>query len=84
MKAELSNAELGYATYSKRELAFYDRWVLGFQNKFIWKCPTERILDLYRDHLSDNHLEVGVQSGYFLANALPPGGKPRITLDRTR
>lgn len=79
MKAELTDLEKGYVAYTRRSLAFYDWWVLGVSNKLIWKCPTDEILELYEAHLSDNHLEVGVGTGYFLEKMLPEG-KPRVGL----
>lgn len=79
MKAELSDVEKASAVYTRRSLAFYNWWVLGVSNKLIWKCPTEKILELYREHITDNHLEVGVGTGYFLTESLPDG-MPRIAL----
>ena len=66
MKAELTDLEKGYMAYTRRSLAFYDWWALGVCNKLIWKCPTEEILEMYQQHLSDYHLEVCVGTGYFL------------------
>lgn len=79
MKAELSDIDRAHAAYTKRSLALYDWWVLGISNRRIWKCPTEKIIDLYRAHLTENHLEVGVGTGYFLEHSLPKG-RPRIAL----
>lgn len=79
MKAELTDLEKGYAAYTRCSLAFYDWWVLGVSNRWIWRCPTAEMVNLYREHLSDNHLEVGVGTGYFLKRTLPEG-KPRIGL----
>ncbi|MEM6915512.1 MAG: class I SAM-dependent methyltransferase [Verrucomicrobiota bacterium] len=79
MEAELTDVEKGYAVYTRRNLAFYDWWVLGISNQLIWRCPTEELLELYREHLSDNHLEVGVGTGYFLEKTLPEG-RPRVAL----
>lgn len=79
MKAELTDVDRAHTAYTKRSLAFYDWWVLGISNHRIWKCETEKILDLYREKLTANHLEVGVGTGYFLDHSLP-GGYPRITL----
>ncbi len=79
MKAELTDLEKGYMAYTRRSLAFYDWWVLGICNKLIWKCPTEELEALYREHVSDNHLEVGAGTGYFLEKTLPEG-KPRVAL----
>lgn len=46
--------------------AIYDSLVLGFSNRFVWKCPTRRLLAQYDDMASANHLEVGVGTGFFL------------------
>lgn len=70
MKAETSDVDRAHAVYTRTGLALYDWWVLGFSNRRIWKCDTEKILDLYKAHLSPNHLEVGVGTGYFLEKTL--------------
>ena len=79
MEAELTDVEKGYAIYTRRNLAFYDWWVLGLSNRFIWRCPSDRLLSLYKEHISDSHLEVGVGTGYFLERSLPEG-QPRVSL----
>jgi len=84
MKAERSDAERGYTVYTKRTLAFYDWWVLGFSNRFIWRCPTEKLVELYREHVSDNHLEVGVGTGYFLEHADDAAPERLVLLDANR
>jgi SAM-dependent methyltransferase len=64
------DSELGAAVYSDRVLKIYDRWVLGFSNHYAWKCPTNAVLlPLFQQHLSANHLDVGVGSGYYLAHS---------------
>ena len=64
------DSELGAAVYSDRVLKIYDRWVLGFSNHYAWKCPTKAVLlPFFRQHLSTNHLDVGVGSGYYLAHS---------------
>lgn len=84
MKAELSAAERGYAVYNPRSLRLYDRFVLGFSNRCVWKCPTEEIIDLYREHITTNHLEVGVGTGYFLEKTLPQAETRLALLDANR
>jgi len=79
MSAAQEDVEKGYAVYSPRTLRLYDWWVLRVSTPYFWQCPIESILGLYRDHLSENHLEVGVGTGYFLGESLPEG-KPRIVL----
>lgn len=70
MKAEPSEVDRAHAVYTRSGLALYDWWVLGVSNRWIWKCRTENIEELYSAHLSPNHLEVGVGTGYFLAKGL--------------
>ena len=72
--------EAGHAVYTKWTLAAYDVWVHGLSNRFIWKCPTRRILELYDHHVTGNHLEVGVGTGYFLNRCRFPSDAPRVTL----
>jgi len=79
MNAELSAPDLAHAARTKRRLAFYDWWVLGVTNQWIWKCRKAKFLDLYRGKRSGNHLEVGVGTGYFLRHSLTET-LPRIAL----
>jgi SAM-dependent methyltransferase len=66
----LQQSHPGAAVYSKLVLKIYDAWVLGFSNRFAWRCPTDSVLlPFYRQHLGRRHLEVGVGSGYYLARA---------------
>jgi len=62
--------ELGQAIYSKKVLSIYDWWVLGISNSYIWKCSTELLENEFRQHVSLNHLDVGVGTGYYLENCL--------------
>jgi SAM-dependent methyltransferase len=65
--------------YSPLILAVYDVWVLGISNRWIWRCPTSRLLAHYRQHVSSNHLDVGVGTGYYLKRCRFPE-QPRIGL----
>jgi len=60
----------GQAVYSKNILSIYDVWVLGVSNHFLWKCPTRRISQQFINLTSDNHLDVGVGTGYYLKKHL--------------
>jgi len=78
---EISRAvERGQAIYSKPILTVYDLWVLGFSNKFIWKCPTYNILNNFNEHVSSNHLDIGVGTGYFLDKCQFGTGNVNIAL----
>ena len=70
----------GQAAYTKRALAAYDLLVLGVSNRFIWRCPTQRLLDHYNGHVTANHLDAGVGTGYFLDKCRFPSPAPRIAL----
>jgi ubiquinone/menaquinone biosynthesis C-methylase UbiE len=73
-------AAAGAAVYSKFTLFFYDALVMLFENRFVWKCPTRAFIDFYNRHVSNNHLDVGVGTGYFLDRCAFPGGSPVIHL----
>lgn len=70
----------GQAVYTKRLLNAYDLLVLGISNRFIWRCPTPRLLAHYNRHVSANHLDVGVGTGYFLDRCKFPTPSPRVAL----
>jgi ubiquinone/menaquinone biosynthesis C-methylase UbiE len=70
----------GQAIYTRPILALYDWSVLGISNRFIWKCPTPTLLEMYRRHITANHLEVGVGTGYFLDHCRFPTPAPRLVL----
>jgi 2-polyprenyl-3-methyl-5-hydroxy-6-metoxy-1,4-benzoquinol methylase len=70
----------GQSVYTPKMLAIYDVLVLGLSNRWIWKCPTPRLLAHYDRHVSGNHLDVGVGTGHFLDRCRFPTEAPRIAL----
>jgi ubiquinone/menaquinone biosynthesis C-methylase UbiE len=78
--ANTKEAAAGAAVYNKLTLNVYDLLVLGFSNRMIWKCPTSNILDWYNKHVSGNHLDVGVGTGYLLDKCTFPVKQPQVTL----
>lgn len=72
--------EAGQAVYTPGMLSIYDILVLGISNRFIWKCPTPRLVAHYNRHVSGNHLDVGVGTGYFLDHCRFPVPEPRVAL----
>ena len=70
----------GQAVYTPNMLAIYDVLVLGLSNRWIWKCSTPRLLAHYDQHISGNHLDVGVGTGYFLDRCRFPTATPRVAL----
>ena len=70
----------GQALYTKGILSVYDILVLGLSNRFIWQCPSPTIREHYNAHISSNHLDVGVGTGYFLDRCRFPSYHPRVAL----
>jgi hypothetical protein len=80
MKNTSLDTAAGAAIYSRPVLSVYDFFVLGFSNMFVWRCPSRLILAFYNEHISDNHLDVGVGTGFFLDRCQFPVPHPRLTL----
>ena len=78
--APSEDAVAGQAVYSPRVLRMYDWFVLGLSNRFIWRCATRRLEGLYAQHVTGNHLDVGVGTGYFLDRCRFPTDSPRVVL----
>jgi hypothetical protein len=80
MTATADELRLSVRLYTPFVLAVYDAFVLQFSSRAAWRFSAPRILELYNRHLSGNHLEIGVGTGYFLDKAIFPTAQPRITL----
>ncbi|RFU78169.1 sam-dependent methyltransferase [Trichoderma arundinaceum] len=60
----------GSATYTPFKLRLYDLVVLRISNSYAWKCSTKKVqLPLFRSTIGSKHLDVGVGTGYYPANA---------------
>lgn len=75
----ISNSEAGYAAYSPFALSIYDL-LLVFNCRHLWRCPTDVIQRLYDENISDNHLDIGVGTGYFLDHCRVAQRAPKVTL----
>ncbi|TVY81838.1 N-methyltransferase vrtF [Lachnellula suecica] len=75
-----SAGAVGAAVYSRLMLAAYDLLVHRITGPFAFGCSTKKVLfPFFSQHFSKNHLDIGVGTGYFLANTqTPPDAK--ITL----
>lgn len=72
----------GAAVYSPFILALYDAWVLGISNRYAWRCPTKEVLlPFFRANAGLRHLDIGVGTGYYLANAQLPADTEITLLD---
>ena len=80
MDASIQPAEADHAFSTRRSLAVYDAAILGFLSRVAWKCPPERVLEHYNRHVTANHLDVGVGSGFFVDRCRFPTEHPRLGL----
>jgi 2-polyprenyl-3-methyl-5-hydroxy-6-metoxy-1,4-benzoquinol methylase len=80
MSVTPEQVDAGQSIYTKRNLAAYDFIVLGASNRFLWKCPTQRLLAHYNKYVTANHLDVGVGTAYFLDRCQFPSPTPRVAL----
>ena len=69
----------GQRDYNAVLLNAYDPLVLGPIARFVWRCPTTRLVEQYRRHIRDRHLDVGPGTGYFIEHAGLPDGS-RVTI----
>lgn len=70
----------GQAAFTRLTLPLYDFFTLALVCRFAWRCPNSTVLAFYQHHLSANHLEVGVGTGYFLDHCRFPVAQPRLAL----
>lgn len=66
--------------YSPFILSIYDYFVLSFFCPLLWGCGKSPILNLYNKHVTTQHLDIGVGTGYFLDKCTFPSNTPNITL----
>ena len=74
----------GQSGYTRSLLRLYDPLVLGPVARFVWRCPAEQLVDGYRRHIGDRHLDVGPGTGYFIDQSGLPDGSLATLLDPNR
>ena len=79
MEISKEQVHAGQAVYTKSVLVFYDLLV-GFNMRFAWQCPASKMVDRYNQFVSNNHLDVGVGSGFYLDHCRFPTQNPRLAL----
>jgi hypothetical protein len=69
----------GWRDYTPLLLNLYDPLVVGPIARYVWHCPADGLVEGYRKHIREPHLDVGPGTGYFIQwSGLPDGS--RITL----
>jgi hypothetical protein len=75
----LEQVKAGQAPYNRLLLTVYNPYV-RFNYRFLWGCPPRQVLDLYNEHVSGNHLDIGVATGTILDYCTFPTPSPRLAL----
>ncbi len=75
-----ARVETAVSLYTPRLLRVYDRLLLGLYGRFVWRCPPRHIVALYDRHVTANHLDIGVGTGYFMERCRFPSASPRLAL----
>ncbi len=71
----------GQSEYTPFFLRIYDPVILGVLTRFVWRCPTSRLVEPYRRYTQPGHLDVGPGTGYFLERASLPEDSAVTLLD---
>lgn len=58
--------EKGQAVYTPTMLKIYNFLVVNFSNRFIWRCPKEKLIKLHQNNITTDHCDIGVGTGYYL------------------
>jgi SAM-dependent methyltransferase len=75
-----SSAYTGQAVYTRLFLRAYNAFVYGFSSPVAWRCPKNRLVELYDRYVSGHHLDIGVATGLLLDECRFPSPEPVITL----
>jgi SAM-dependent methyltransferase len=76
----MGDAELtGAAWYTRRNLRLYEL-ALRFNHRVFWRYPRSRLVELYDQHVSGRHLDIGVADGSLLDRCRFPVPDPELTL----
>jgi hypothetical protein len=70
----------GVKAYSRLGLHLYDPLIVGVLARYVWDCPAEAFIEHYRRHVSNNHADIGVGTGYCLDRCGFKDPNPRIAL----
>src|SRR5262245_3541151 len=66
--------------YTPLGLLLYDPLIVGVLARYVWECPAEAFVAHYRKHVSSNHADVGVGTGYCLDECGFAVPNPRLAL----
>ena len=74
----------GQADYSPLLLSLYDPIVIGVVAGLVWRTPPTLLVDHYRTHIRDHHLDIGPGTGYLIDHSGLPDGSHVTIVDPNR
>jgi SAM-dependent methyltransferase len=77
-------AYAGQRDYNELLLGLYDPVVVGPIARYVWRCPSARLVESYRAAIRAPHLDVGPGTGYFIRHSGLAAGSPITLLDPNR
>jgi hypothetical protein len=66
--------------YTRLGLRVYDRLIVNLVAPHVWGCSASILLGHYRAHITSNHADIGVGTGYFLDRCGFASPRPRLAL----
>lgn len=72
--------KVGQLFFTTMSHKLYDFGLYRFITTYFWKYKTEEILDSYRKNVSNNHLEIGVGTGFLIKHSIPPNDEFNLTI----
>ena len=66
--------------YTKLGLRMYDPLIVNLVAPRVWGCSPDTLVEHYREHVTSNHADIGVGTGYFLDRCGFDSPTPRLAL----
>ena len=66
--------------YTRLGLRMYDPLIVNLVAPRVWDCSPDALLEHYREHVTSNHADIGVGTGFFLDRCGFPSPSPRLAL----
>jgi hypothetical protein len=66
--------------YTKLGLRVYDPLIVNLLAPRVWGCSPDTLVEHYREHVTSNHADIGVGTGYFLDHCGFDSPAPRLAL----
>jgi hypothetical protein len=66
--------------YTRLGLRVYDPLIVNLVAPRVWDCSPDALVEHYREHVTSNHADIGVGTGYFLDRCGFDSSQPRLAL----